>query len=60
LKTLLEKIRACGPIDPSPLYYKHNLTVYELLNFVWETLNLGFWKDKDEVKNILESVKRIL
>lgn len=35
LRKLLEKISSCGPIDPNPIYYKHNKTVYELLNFVW-------------------------
>jgi hypothetical protein len=47
LKRLLEKISACEPIDPSPEHFKHNKTVFELLNFIWETLNLGFWREKD-------------
>jgi hypothetical protein len=30
------------------------------LNFIWQTLNLGFWEKKEEVKEILTDITKIL
>jgi len=39
---------------------KVNLTLYTLLKFLWETINLGFWSKKEQIKEILNSVLKIL
>jgi hypothetical protein len=41
LKVLLAKLNKFGPIDPAQMAQNQNL--YHILDFVWQTLNLGFW-----------------
>jgi hypothetical protein len=36
------------------------MNLYHLLDFVWQTLNLGFWQTKDQIKDILRLVMKIL
>jgi hypothetical protein len=44
LKVLLQKIRTFGPIHPKEIAKNQNL--YHILDFIWQTLNLGFWTSK--------------
>lgn len=41
LKVLLTKLNSFGPINPAQIAQNQNL--YHILDFVWQTLNLGFW-----------------
>jgi len=39
---------------------QQNSNLYEILNFLWQTLNLGFWEKTQEVQDILDNVIKIL
>lgn len=41
LDCLQKKLKQYGPIDPSQMLKNENL--YQILNFIWQTFNLGFW-----------------
>jgi hypothetical protein len=41
LSVLLTKLNKFGPIDPDEM--QTNMNLYHILDFVWQTLNLGFW-----------------
>lgn len=36
------------------------MALFAMLKFLWETLSLGFWQDKEEVKEILNDVLHTL
>ncbi len=44
LKVLLDKLSQFGPINPAEIAQNQNL--YHILDFIWQTLNLGFWENK--------------
>ena len=58
LRVLLQKLRTFGPIHPKEMAKNQNL--YHILDFIWQTLNLGFWSSKEEISNILGDVLKIL
>lgn len=58
LRVLLEKVRNFGPINPAKMAQNQNL--FHILDFIWQTLNLGFWSSKEEIKSILADVLKIL
>ena len=31
-----------------------------MLDFIWQTLNLGFWENKEQIKGILDNILVIL
>lgn len=39
------KLKKFGPIeaDPHPKKMLQNYNLYQILGFIWQTLNLGFW-----------------
>lgn len=44
LDCLKRKLSDFGPINPSEMLKNSNL--YQILNFIWQTFNLGFWEKK--------------
>ena len=46
------------PIDPAEVVT--NQTLLTLLKFLWESINLGFWHDKQSAKEILNDILHIL
>ena len=51
LNGMTDKLKKFGPIDPSETQTNSNL--YQILSFICQTLNLGFWEKKEIVKDIL-------
>jgi hypothetical protein len=41
LNGITDKLKKFGPINPAERQTNSNL--YQILSFVWQTLNLGFW-----------------
>jgi len=37
-----------------------NQNLYHILDFIWQTLNLGFWSSKEEIMSILSDILNIL
>lgn len=58
LKNLQKKLKQFGPIDPQEIRKNENL--FHILDFIWQTLNLGFWENKLQVKEILDDILAIL
>lgn len=58
LRVLLEKLKKFGPINPAEMSI--NMNLFHILDFVWQTLNLGFWESKEQIKGILQDVLNIL
>ena len=58
LKGIIGKLKQFEPINPAEMQTNSNL--YQILGFVWQTLNLGFWQKKQDVKEILNEILRIL
>ena len=58
LTCLKNKLEKYGPIDPKD--YQGNSNLFEILGFMWQTLNLGLWEKKEHVKDIFLMLKRIL
>ena len=58
LNGVLDKLKDAGPIDPSQTL--KNECLFQYLSFIWQTLNLGFWEKKENIKDILKEVLRIL
>ena len=65
LVRLLNRLKAFGPIettgengteDESGVLFKQNCILLTLLKFLWETINLGFWSNKESIKEILRKV----
>ena len=54
----MKKLESFGPIVPSEM--SKNINLYHILDFIWQTLNLGFYKEKNEVRKILEDVLKVL
>lgn len=51
LDCLQKKLSEFGPINPAEVLKNSNL--YQILNFIWQTFNLGFWQKKEDVKAVL-------
>ena len=58
LDCLQSKLKRFGPINPAEVLKNENL--YQILNFIWQTFNLGFWEKKEDVKAVLEDIIKIL
>lgn len=58
LNGMISKLKKFESINPAEKQTNENL--YQILNFIWQTLNLGFWEKKETVKDILNEVLRIL
>lgn len=58
LNGMTDKLKKFGPINPVETQTNSNL--YQILSFIWQTLNLGFWEKKEIVKDILNEILRIL
>ena len=58
LNGVLAKLASYGPIDPKEVL--KNECLFQYLSFVWQTLNLGFWEKKENIKTILSEILRLL
>ncbi len=56
----MEKVHSYGPINPDPSCSDQNEKLLEILRFIEQTLNLGFWKTKEELKEILDETLKIM
>jgi hypothetical protein len=51
-------LKEYNPIDP--VNVGSNQTLLTLLKFLWESINLGFWHDKQSAKEILNDILHVL
>ncbi len=58
LNGITYKLKKFGPINPVEILTNFNLD--QILCFVWQTLNLGFWQKKETAKGVLNEIFRIL
>jgi hypothetical protein len=68
LVRLLARVKSFGPIETRDeegteegvaSCYFSNRVLLTLLHFLWETVNLGFWNNKENAKEILTDVLKI-